>query len=239
MKKQIQNIIPGTGIGELRFGMSKEEVEALVGPPDDVDFVPDFDGDVNESLESWHYDTHEFSVVFDADFDWKVVSIAVSDPYFTLNGQSVIGMKKDKVKQLLKDANIEISNEEDISDEDNPDMQLIESEDAGLIVWFDEGEAERLVKEQGLSEEVAKVYATYNNIQITTEGYLRTYKVAASILKQSGINRVRLMTNNPQKQSELSSFGIEVVDRVDIIIPKNQFNIRYLDTKREKMGHLL
>lgn len=43
--------------------------------------------------------------------------------------------------------------------------------------WFDEEEADRLMEEQGLSEEVAKVYATYNNIQITTEGYLRTYKV--------------------------------------------------------------
>lgn len=43
--------------------------------------------------------------------------------------------------------------------------------------WFDSEEADRLMEEQGLSEEVAKVYATYNNIQITTEGYLRTYKV--------------------------------------------------------------
>lgn len=43
--------------------------------------------------------------------------------------------------------------------------------------WFDAEEADRLMEEQGLSEEVAKVYATYNNIQITTEGYLRTYKV--------------------------------------------------------------
>ena len=43
--------------------------------------------------------------------------------------------------------------------------------------WLDEEEKERLMEEQGLSEEVASVYATYNNIQITTEGYLRTYKV--------------------------------------------------------------
>ena len=43
--------------------------------------------------------------------------------------------------------------------------------------WFDAEEADRLMEEQGLSDEVAKVYATYNNIQITTEGYLRTYKV--------------------------------------------------------------
>ncbi|MBK9151185.1 MAG: hypothetical protein IPM26_09350 [Saprospiraceae bacterium] len=50
-------------------------------------------------------------------------------------------MDKEKVKKVLQDANVEISEEEDISDEDNPDMQLIESEDAGLMIWFDEGEA--------------------------------------------------------------------------------------------------
>jgi hypothetical protein len=141
MRKEIQTIIPGVGIGTLKFGLTKDEVESLVGPPDDIDFVPDMEGDVNESLESWHYDSHEFSVVFDADFDWRVVSIAVSDPFFTLFGHHIIGMDKEKVKKVLQEANVEISEEEDISDEDNPDMQLIESEDAGLMIWFDEGEA--------------------------------------------------------------------------------------------------
>ena len=50
--------------------------------------------------------------------------------------------------------------------------------------WFDAEEADRLMEEQGLSEEVAKVYATYNNIQITTEGYLRTYKVVDIIYNE-------------------------------------------------------
>ncbi|MBK9151186.1 MAG: hypothetical protein IPM26_09355 [Saprospiraceae bacterium] len=61
MRKEIQTIIPGVGIGTLKFGLTKDEVESLVGPPDDIDFVPDMEGDVNESLESWHYDSHEFS----------------------------------------------------------------------------------------------------------------------------------------------------------------------------------
>lgn len=141
MNKKIQKIIPGVGLGELKFGLTKEQVESLMGAPDEVDFIPGFDEEINESLESWHYNSHEFSVVFDADYDWRVVSIAISDPFFTLNGHNIIGMEKKEVIKLLQQLNIPVSNEEDISDEDNPDMQLIESEEAGMMIWFDEGEA--------------------------------------------------------------------------------------------------
>jgi hypothetical protein len=136
MKKEIKEIIPGVGLGTLKFGMTRDDVKKLVGKPDEIENLPGFEEEVNDELESWHYDEHEFSLVFDADYDWRLVSIAVSDPYFTFHGKSIIGMDKQETLDLLSNLGIEISNEEDLSDEENPDLELIESEDAGLMVWF-------------------------------------------------------------------------------------------------------
>jgi len=140
MNKKIQKIRPGTGLGELKFGLTKDEVTAIVGKPDDIENLPGFDEEVNDQLESWHYDDLEFSLVFDGDYDWRLVSIAVSDPFFQLDGHNVIGMNKETLMLVLENLGIEISNEEEISDEDNPDMYLLESEDAGLMIWLEEGE---------------------------------------------------------------------------------------------------
>lgn len=68
---------------------------------------------------------------------------------------------------------------------------------------------------------------------------LREYWIAAHILKDLGIHQVQLMTNNPRKVSDLSKFGIEVVERIPLMIEPNPMNERYLKTKKEKLGHLI
>jgi 3,4-dihydroxy 2-butanone 4-phosphate synthase / GTP cyclohydrolase II len=68
---------------------------------------------------------------------------------------------------------------------------------------------------------------------------LRNYGACAQILRDLGIKRVRLLTNNPQKISGLTDYGIEVVERVPLQLPVKKENERYLKTKKEKMGHLL
>ena len=67
----------------------------------------------------------------------------------------------------------------------------------------------------------------------------RDYFIPAQILKQFHISRVRLMTNNPHKMIALEKYGIDIVERVPLIIPSNANNRFYLKTKQEKMGHLL
>jgi GTP cyclohydrolase II len=67
----------------------------------------------------------------------------------------------------------------------------------------------------------------------------RDYAVAAAILRDLGLIRIRLLTNNPDKISALTRHGIAVVERVPIEVPPGAFNGAYLRTKREKMGHLL
>jgi 3,4-dihydroxy 2-butanone 4-phosphate synthase / GTP cyclohydrolase II len=68
---------------------------------------------------------------------------------------------------------------------------------------------------------------------------LRTYGVGAQILHDLGIQKMRLITNNPRKISGLKGFGIEVSGRMPLLIETNEFNSRYLETKAEKLGHLL
>jgi len=77
------------------------------------------------------------------------------------------------------------------------------------------------------------------NEQLGYEADYRHFELPAEILKHLGITRVRLMTNNPDKVSSLESAGIEVVERVSAAIPTEPTFERYLETKREKMGHLV
>lgn len=67
----------------------------------------------------------------------------------------------------------------------------------------------------------------------------REYGVAAQILTDLGVHRVRLLTNNPAKITALEEAGLDIVERVPIEMAPNANNVRYLKTKREKMGHLL
>ncbi len=68
---------------------------------------------------------------------------------------------------------------------------------------------------------------------------LRNYGVGAQILADLGVRKMRLITNNPRKIAGLGGFGLEVVGRQPLLVEANEFNARYLETKAEKLGHLL
>lgn len=68
---------------------------------------------------------------------------------------------------------------------------------------------------------------------------LRDYGLGAQMLKDLGIGKIRLLTNNPRKIKGLEGYGLEVVERVPIVIEPNESNATYLCTKKEKLGHLL
>lgn len=67
----------------------------------------------------------------------------------------------------------------------------------------------------------------------------RDFSLAAQMLRDLGVTRVRLMTNNPAKADALSAGGVEVVERVPMPTSVTPENLRYLRTKRDRMGHLL
>jgi 3,4-dihydroxy 2-butanone 4-phosphate synthase/GTP cyclohydrolase II len=76
------------------------------------------------------------------------------------------------------------------------------------------------------------------NIRLGFEPDLRDYGIGAQILADLGVAKMRLMTNNPAKIAGLQRYGLEVVEQVPIVIEPCAMNVRYLMTKRDKMGHL-
>jgi GTP cyclohydrolase II len=77
------------------------------------------------------------------------------------------------------------------------------------------------------------------NLELGYEADCRDYELPAAMLKIMGVKAVRLITNNPEKVEALTSAGIEVTERISAQVPESDQNARYLETKREKMGHLV
>ncbi|MDD4859975.1 MAG: bifunctional 3,4-dihydroxy-2-butanone-4-phosphate synthase/GTP cyclohydrolase II, partial [Dehalococcoidales bacterium] len=77
------------------------------------------------------------------------------------------------------------------------------------------------------------------NLELGFPADLRDYGIGAQILADLGLHKIRLMTNNPKKVIGLESYGLKVVETVPIVTEPNQYNLCYLKTKKEKMGHIL
>jgi len=77
------------------------------------------------------------------------------------------------------------------------------------------------------------------NIQLGFKPDLRDYGIGAQILKDLGVRKMRLLTNNPRKIKGLEGYGLEVVERVPLQMEANEDNARYLQTKQAKLGHML
>ena len=67
----------------------------------------------------------------------------------------------------------------------------------------------------------------------------RDYGVGASILRELGLGKIKLITNNPIKRKGLEAYGLEIVENIPLEIEPNEFNKFYLETKQKKMGHAL
>ena len=77
------------------------------------------------------------------------------------------------------------------------------------------------------------------NLELGFKADCRVFELPAEILKQLGVKTVRLITNNPEKVDALETVGIQVIERISAVVPESSENARDLETKREKMGHLV
>jgi GTP cyclohydrolase II len=120
-------------------------------------------------------------------------------------------------------------------------LGLIAAEGAGILLYEQqEGRGIGLMaklrayelQDQGLDTIEA-------NLELGFRADYREFELPAAVLKQLGIKRVRLITNNPEKVAALEVAGISVVERISAAIPSEPTFERYLETKRDKMGHLV
>jgi 3,4-dihydroxy 2-butanone 4-phosphate synthase/GTP cyclohydrolase II len=77
------------------------------------------------------------------------------------------------------------------------------------------------------------------NIKLGFKGDERDYGIGAQIIRDLGIKKMRLMSNNPTKRTGLVGYGLEIIENVPLEIASNEHNELYLQTKRDKMGHQL
>ncbi len=120
-------------------------------------------------------------------------------------------------------------------------MEAIEKEGHGVIVYMrQEGRG------IGLANKI-KAYALQDkgldtvdaNTQLGFKPDLREYGIGAQILKDLGLSKLRLITNNPRKIVGLDGYDLQVTDRVSLVTPSHSHNAQYLKTKKEKLGHFL
>lgn len=114
-------------------------------------------------------------------------------------------------------------------------------EHGGMIIYLpQEGRGIGLMNKLRAYELIEKGYDTVTaNLALGFDEDLRDYHVAAEILKYFDISEINLLSNNPKKFEGLEDYGIEIVDRIELIVPETQYNHSYMETKKNKMGHLI
>ncbi|MEA1970204.1 MAG: GTP cyclohydrolase II, partial [Thermodesulfobacteriota bacterium] len=129
----------------------------------------------------------------------------------------------------------------DCGDQLHKAMEMVDKEGKGVIVYMhQEGRG------IGLTNKIKAYHLQDNgrdtveaNLELGFKNDLRDYGIGAQILVDLGVRKMRLMTNNPKKIVGVEGYGVKVVERVPIEIKPNKDNVRYLKTKKNKMGHLL
>ncbi len=121
-------------------------------------------------------------------------------------------------------------------------MEMVEKEGRGVVLYILNHEGRGIglankIRAYALQDKGADTYEANRKLGFKPDQ--RDYGIGAQILVALGVRRLRLITNNPRKFVGLTGYGLEIVERVPIEVEPNACNLRYLKTKKEKMGHIL
>jgi 3,4-dihydroxy 2-butanone 4-phosphate synthase/GTP cyclohydrolase II len=120
-------------------------------------------------------------------------------------------------------------------------MEMIEAAGKGVIVYMNqEGRGIGLMAKIAAYKLQEEGYDTVDaNIHLGFDADERDYGVGAQILREVGVTKMKLMSNNPVKRKGLEAYGLQITENVPIEVTPNQYNVRYLKTKKDRMGHTL
>ena len=120
-------------------------------------------------------------------------------------------------------------------------MEAIEKEGKGVIIYMQqEGRGIGLMNKIAAYKLQEEGYDTVDaNVHLGFKPDERDYGCGAQMLRHLGVHKMRLLTNNPVKRVGLEAYGLKIVENIPIEVTPNQYNLRYLTTKKERMGHTL
>ena len=149
MEKAEKNIYPGKGLGEVKFGMTPEQVEAILGKPSEIE-TGDFEVPNEEQEDffmTWHYDEDEISMEFEKIDDvWRLVILSITSEEFMYNGKTLVGKTWVDLKPHLAELHLAI----DDSEEANVFVQF--SDLLNISFWFEDDLLTEVQWTQVLSE---------------------------------------------------------------------------------------
>ena len=127
----------------------------------------------------------------------------------------------------------------DCGDQLSSAMKMIDKAGKGVVLYVNqEGRGIGLLNKLKAYKLQENGYDTLDaNLKLGFKGDARDYGVGAQILRAVGVQKMKLLTNNPKKRTGLTGYGLEITETVDIEIECNVHNEKYLETKKEKMGH--
>lgn len=127
---EMKNINKGVGLGSLKFGIYTTDVEEELGNPSEAEKNED-------EGENWHFDDYDMSMSFDEDS--RLVTIAVSDESYLLEGVSLIGKDVEFVEEQVKNMNLGKSFHEEMSEGEEGGISVLGFEDSSMNLWFEDG----------------------------------------------------------------------------------------------------
>ena len=138
MKHKIREIKPGIGLGEIKFGMTRKQIKAILGEPEEIEKFSY--SNIEEDLtESWEYYGLALTLGFDEEDNWRLGMISVSSSFYTLLEKELIGLNQKAVIDFIKNNKLGEVKIEDLSSVENPNHILIDTQDRMMNFWFDDG----------------------------------------------------------------------------------------------------